>query len=139
MNEIVAKLIREKRSLIIPAWIKALRSGKYKQGKLALRRPQKDSEDLWCCLGVLCDIVHKECNYGTWTQAPKAPHHAKDGKWYLNFEHQDAPAYLTQEIMHGLDITHQAQTFLVNGNDSGKMNFNNIADYVESEFKKLKQ
>lgn len=32
-------------------WLKALRSGEYKQGKLALRIKNK-----YCCLGVLCDI-----------------------------------------------------------------------------------
>lgn len=32
-------------------WIKALTSGKYKQGKGALKRG-----DRFCCLGVLCDL-----------------------------------------------------------------------------------
>lgn len=32
-------------------WIEALRSGKYKQGRGALR-----NGDTFCCLGVLCDI-----------------------------------------------------------------------------------
>lgn len=34
-------------------WLEALRSGKYKQGRSALRTIQ----DEFCCLGVLCDIV----------------------------------------------------------------------------------
>lgn len=34
-------------------WSKALRSGKYKQGKHELYTPSKDS---YCCLGVLCRI-----------------------------------------------------------------------------------
>lgn len=33
-------------------WIEALRSGKYKQGRLALRT----RDDHFCCLGVLCDV-----------------------------------------------------------------------------------
>lgn len=33
-------------------WIKALRSGKYKQGKGELR----PTPDTFCCLGVLCDL-----------------------------------------------------------------------------------
>lgn len=36
-------------------WIKALRSGKYKQGKNALH----PSPDTFCCLGVLCDLYRK--------------------------------------------------------------------------------
>jgi hypothetical protein len=34
-------------------WIKALRSGKYEQGKNCLR----SFDDKFCCLGVLCDIM----------------------------------------------------------------------------------
>lgn len=34
-------------------WSKALRSGKYKQGKGRL----KDSEGRFCCLGVACDLA----------------------------------------------------------------------------------
>lgn len=34
------------------AWVKALRSGKYKQGKNQLR----NQYDEFCCFGVLCDL-----------------------------------------------------------------------------------
>lgn len=34
-------------------WVAALRSGEYRQGKSLLR----DSEDRFCCLGVLADLV----------------------------------------------------------------------------------
>jgi hypothetical protein len=34
------------------AWVKALRSGKYRQAKLALRK-----EGAFCCLGVLCRVA----------------------------------------------------------------------------------
>jgi len=36
-------------------WLKALRSGKYKQGTGWLRNGEE-----YCCLGVLCDIYGKE-------------------------------------------------------------------------------
>lgn len=36
-------------------WVAALRSGKYKQGKHALRM-----DDQFCCLGVLCDLATQE-------------------------------------------------------------------------------
>lgn len=40
-------------------WIKALRSGKYKQGQGQLRRGRKPENAVYCCLGVLCDLAVK--------------------------------------------------------------------------------
>lgn len=37
-------------------WIKALRSGKYKQAHAAMRT----RDNTFCCLGVLCDLFTKE-------------------------------------------------------------------------------
>jgi|LakMenE01Jun11ns_1017448.scaffolds.fasta_scaffold9958319_2 hypothetical protein len=37
-------------------WIKALKSGKYKQGRGTLRT----DDDKFCCLGVLCDLYDKD-------------------------------------------------------------------------------
>lgn len=38
-------------------WLKALRSGEYKQGEAALRKEANDGIEKFCCLGVLCDLV----------------------------------------------------------------------------------
>lgn len=48
-------------------WLKALRSGKYKQGKGALRII-KDGETQYCCLGVLCDLYAKEKKIKGWNK-----------------------------------------------------------------------
>lgn len=37
-------------------WLKWLRSGRYKKG-IGYLCEQVDGEDLYCCLGVLCDIA----------------------------------------------------------------------------------
>lgn len=42
---------------IMQKWIKALRSGNYKQGKFKLR----NSKNEFCCLGVLCNL-HAEAH-----------------------------------------------------------------------------
>lgn len=41
-------------------WLKALRSGEYRQGTAGLR-----FEDSFCCLGVLCDL-HAEIAFVNW-------------------------------------------------------------------------
>ena len=44
-------------------WAAALRSGEYAQATSRLR-----SEDGFCCLGVLCDLYHKETGKGGWVR-----------------------------------------------------------------------
>lgn len=41
-------------------WVAALRSNAYKQGRHFLRTDD-DNEQLFCCLGVLCDLHAQEC------------------------------------------------------------------------------
>lgn len=43
-------------------WVAALRSGEYKQGTDRLKTPNGE----FCCLGVLCDLYHKEKTAGIW-------------------------------------------------------------------------
>lgn len=51
-------------------WVKALRSGKYKQGRGALRLTTFDEDDqeerLHCCLGVGCDVYIQQTGLGRW-------------------------------------------------------------------------
>jgi hypothetical protein len=41
-------------------WARALRSGKYKQGRRYLKQKDADGEFLHCCLGVLCELYQAE-------------------------------------------------------------------------------
>lgn len=41
-------------------WAEALRSGKYKQGRRALKRKSKGGVVRHCCLGVLCELYQQE-------------------------------------------------------------------------------
>lgn len=41
-------------------WVKALRSGKYKQGKHALKYKSERGVVRHCCLGVLCELYQKD-------------------------------------------------------------------------------
>lgn len=44
------------------AWVRALRSGKYKQGQNRLRT----ADNKFCCLGVLCDVYNKTLKRSQW-------------------------------------------------------------------------
>lgn len=46
------KIVRRTRRQVYDLWIKALRSGEYKQGRNRLKR-----RDRFCCAGVLCDLA----------------------------------------------------------------------------------
>jgi hypothetical protein len=43
---------------IAKKWVKALRSGKYKQGKSYLKQFNSKGQPRHCCLGVLCELYN---------------------------------------------------------------------------------
>lgn len=45
---------------IMKKWVKALRSGKYKQGYGTLKQYNGFEEVYHCCLGVLCELYNDE-------------------------------------------------------------------------------
>ena len=45
---------------IMKKWIKALRSGKYKQGEGTLKQYDSKGQAQHCCLGVLCDLYNQD-------------------------------------------------------------------------------
>lgn len=101
-------------------WIKALRSGKYKQGTGYLKREDLDdrTKTTHCCLGVLCEItdVSKHDSYGG----------------VYSFGGPDAMAgattYLPDEIKG--EISSEQQKTLATMNDEGS-SFEQIAEYIE--------
>lgn len=45
---------------IMKKWVKALRSGKYKQGTGTLKQYNRKGQVKYCCLGVLCELYNQE-------------------------------------------------------------------------------
>ena len=41
-------------------WVRALRSGKFRRGRGALKRKAKNNRYYHCCLGVLCEVYKKD-------------------------------------------------------------------------------
>ena len=99
-------------------WIAALRSGKYKQGRVLLR--SKDDE--YCCLGVLCEISGLQ---------------AKPSD--SGFAYLDHLSCLPRAVADGGDawglVFGVSVTALVGMNDERGKSFEEIADYLEEHGK----
>lgn len=110
-------------------WVKALRSGKYKQTKRVLCRIDSGGKSVGhCCLGVLCDVYGKLVKPLTIT-APR-------GTGYVKFNGNSVtlPGSVRRAIGLSTDegrYGYSGET-LAHLNDSGKR-FSTIAKIIESE------
>lgn len=98
-------------------WIKALRSGEYKQGENQLHN---QFDNTYCCLGVACRIMHprKELNSGVISSA------------LSNLKGVKVPEILKGEFDSTYDDYNPLVEKLVNMNDGGK-SFKVIANWIE--------
>ncbi len=105
-------------------WVKALRSGEYKQTRKRLRR----DDDTCCCLGVLCDLHLIETGEGVWEAQGEGP-------WTYRMVGGGESSAFTPggvEKWAGLNVDHAAGN-LMDLNDRQKKSFAVIADYIEKE------
>ncbi len=105
------------------AWLKALRSGEYQQGKSQLKTP----EGAYCCLGVLCDIS----KLGEWDA---------DNKYNVTEGEDYGISFLPYGVREwaGLNSTDPGygnydDSYLSHRNDCGAT-FAEIADIIEQNF-----
>lgn len=108
------------------AWVEALRSGKYLQGKYALRT--KDNH--FCCLGVAVEAM----DLGGWADPALDPVEAQIfdptkyvGEFVTGQTNQNRMPPQTRDLI-GLDVLDH--DVLIGMNDNGKT-FGEIADYIE--------
>lgn len=103
-------------------WVAALRSGKYKQAKGALR-----SRNGYCCLGVLCDLYLKE-KKEKWVRV-ESQNYYKIG--------EDESAVLPREVMKWAGLTsvnpEAGPYHLAHWNDDGHVAFPEIADIISAK------
>lgn len=92
-------------------WVEALRSGKYKQTRNALRK----SDNRFCCLGVLCDIADPT----GWQPAPGS------------YRHRHLQGMPDAEILRRADLPRICADELAAMNDGGKP-FSEIASHIEA-------
>ncbi len=100
-------------------WLEALRSGKYLQGVMTLRRYNESMPDSFCCLGVLADVAGVN-----WEPAQYGPYmrygfksDGEEGLWVT-----DLPGTLLHPTTTGM---------CMHMNDSENKSFNEIADWIE--------
>lgn len=101
-------------------WVKALRSGKYKQGKSYLARESETGEWQHCCLGVLCELD----GIGS-----RVVREGIDGPFKVFGG--SASDYLPPSLMRKYGIGLSTQRFLGRMNDDEGADFNDIADWIE--------
>ena len=99
-------------------WAEALESGKYKQGRGALK-----DKDQFCCLGVSCDVYRKQGQPGRWGRISGTVEVFRCGdEWQVGVLPSKVAAYF------GLSST--VQSTLIERNDGHQWGFPAIARHI---------
>lgn len=106
---------------ITKKWIKALRSGKFQQGKNYLCK-----DDKYCCLGVLAVKY-----FGEDVFVPAKGHGIENIKSI-----EGNISHLPNIFKNKVGLDYDTEQRLIVMNDCDNKNFNQIADYIESLIKK---
>lgn len=109
----------------------ALRSGEYAQAKGYLR--EKDGSG-YCCLGVACDLYHKETGKGYWDERVFRDAGGDSNNSFLPrdvsawFGFSGASGSFVKEVVseRGLKLR------TLDGLNDFVMNFNEVADFIDS-------
>lgn len=101
-------------------WLKDLRSGEFKQGSCRMHTPTEVGDE-YCCLGVLAERV------GIIATGKGSV----NNKLYLFPEHEEEPTAYGGMVPYQLLNTGDA-AYVASLNDSGKVDFNEIADWIEA-------
>ena len=124
---------------VMEKWVKALRSGSYKQGRHALKYKTKAGVVRHCCLGVLCDLYQKEHKVKLRTDLNPGKDELERCKVFL-FDDNEAGLPDRVMIWSGISsddgVLHMDTQTLASMNDNGS-DFKKIADIIEEEYKDL--
>ena len=106
------------------AWVKALRSDKYKQTKMHLRDADGVGDVGYCCLGVACDLYAQTHKRGAWNEY---------GSFVIGGIEEDSE--LPDRVARWLGIKstfgyNSATVSLVDLNDDDGLTFAEIADHI---------
>ncbi len=111
-------------------WTAALTSGKYRQGREALKQV-RHGHVYHCCLGVLCELYI--------AQVPGAPKFTPPDIDTL-YEYEDQPGLPTSAVLKWAGLTRKEANRLAALNDGGddsvdnkKQSFQQIANYINKD------
>lgn len=124
-------------------WVKALRSGKYKQGKGYLKQLDSKNEPKHCCLGVLCELYDQQMK----KNHKKTLHadHMVDSETGTEFislnQHDGGLPKVVREWANMINplgefIKNDRVQYLADLNDDGKK-FSTIANIIEKNVESL--
>lgn len=116
------------------AWVAALRSGDWKQGKYRLNLKGK-----YCCIGVLCEIADFEGPIAVplgddWRSSEEAPsyrYRMPGSRPGMYGPETSSPGMITNEMAEYLGLPEDYLFVLAGLNDQENKNFNEIADWIE--------
>ena len=117
----------------IGLWVAALRSGKYAQGRNALRTENNG----FCCLGVYLDVRDPD----GWGADPIINEENRCGFPHRHAESHSGGAnifYLDDETRNRLHLSREGMEYLGrlnDGTEAGPSTFAGIADFVETDMK----
>jgi hypothetical protein len=103
-------------------WLRALRSGKYKQASGALRRrvTPRSGKFGYCCLGVALDVLG-----GEWTKV-HGEYSCQVGR-----VNNESTVEMNEAVLERIGMTDSEQQVLIRMNDGDGRTFEQIADFVE--------
>lgn len=134
-------------------WVKALRSGKFKQGQGTLKHYDRKGQAKHCCLGVLCELYNKDMKKNKKKMLPEkvCDNDSDFSHGYARFggSREDLP----KEVMkwsgvknnlgkfrspnnYGDTYMFNQESCLADLNDIGKK-FKTIADIIEENYEQL--
>ena len=110
----------------IRAWVKALRSGKYRRGTSYLAQ-RESGRWKYCCLGVACEVARIPASQGV-----------DDCSWIKHYGEYPNSRFLPTEAMDFFGLSTGNPARLADLNDEG-WSFRRIASHIEEVFLKGKK
>lgn len=125
---------------IMKRWIKALRSGKYKQGTGTLKQYDSKGNAQHCCLGVLCELYNQEMRKNKKKTIPEKIYD-NDSNFSFGYTRFDGSCDgLPKSVRDWSGVKNTIGQFetenLADLNDTGRK-FKTIADIIEKNWEVL--